>query len=611
MDLSKLINELILKSENHSSTLVGLVTVNHGRQKKQLLPIPPNAGSECDILAGSQRYEIGDIVEASVVSKGRQRGWKVRVERVISSKNDSRSTLEKATEVLLESFDIPRVWDKAITETQFPSEVPSEAYKHRKDLRDIALVTIDGKDAKDFDDAVYCKANQSGWQLIVAIADVAEYVKPESLIDIEAQKRGTSVYLPQHVVPMLPEALSNGICSLRPFEDRLAVVCDMQVNSQGEVESSRFYEAVIRSHARLTYGEVADFLRTGGAPNRRPDVKESLTVMADLQQAMTESSNERGSITFETLESHVVVQNGEPISVGSTDRNQAHIMIEMAMIAANVEAARFLETNQLSPMYRIHEAPSRQDLDRVRGSLKQRNISVPTTIEKPSQMQALLNAIRSRMKDPKIWEVALLTAMPQARYGIERKGHFGLALESYAHFTSPIRRYPDLIVHRMIKSVLSATSAPAPTDGELTALGLELSICERRAISVERQVQSWLKCVLVQKKFRKIVSGVVVSVQPFGLFVELEGFDVSGLIHVSQLGIDFYEFINGELVGEATNETFAFGKHVEVEIASAKPPVGRIELVLADGGLGRPGSKQNKDSRVTMVDLIRNRTRSV
>ena len=564
-----------MNSRHKGRTFLGVTTRSPWREFR-VTALPPNPTRNYEVAGKTKNIGLGEVVSARF--EGMRYGREtVSIQEVLKAG----STADLAIESCLRSFDLPRDWSSEISQTQIPSAVAQEQCAGRKDLRRLPMVTIDGQDAKDFDDAVYCSPTSQGWRLVVAIADVAEYVQPGTTIDKEARKRGTSVYLPNFVVPMLPTQLSNGICSLRPFEDRLAIVCDMTLNRQGQVLDSEFSEAVIRSHARLTYREVADYLKTGGLSNRKGDIKSSLSALVEAYRAMSKAAEQRGSIDFNTNESRVELAHGEPVGVMQIERNPAHGMIEMSMIAANVEAAQFLEKHNRTPIYRIHEKPDSEDMDRVREMLRSRNINVPNKIEKPKQIRELLKVIRERIKSPKVWEMAVLMGMLQARYGISPRGHFGLALETYVHFTSPIRRYPDLLIHRLIKSVISQSRTFETTAEELKELGLALSNCERRAVDLERQVDKWLKCVLVDRKLKRPVSGSVTSVQPFGLFVEMDTFGTTGLVHVSRLGDEYFEFEDGELVGDTSGKRYRFGATVEVMLRDVDPPLGRIDLALA------------------------------
>ena len=516
----------------------------------------------------------GDIVEGALIigAGSRPRG---RLKRVISADN----TAELACDVSLQLEDIPQEWPKNIDCSSIPSVVDPELASTRVDLRDMPLVTIDGADARDFDDAVYCECRDNGWRLVVAIADVAHYVEVGGSIDVAARERGTSVYLPGRVIPMLPTELSNGICSLNPNQDRLALVCDMQLDDSGKVVDSTFCEAVINSHARLTYGEVANFLRNGGPPPGGEPVRASLVAFFEAYRAMSKLSQARGALDFETVETTIELQNGSPQRVLPLARHASHRMIELAMIAANEQAALFLESQQDQPLYRVHEPPGVFDMRLVLSRLAAKGVSVPTKLEKPIQLQRVVQGLRKVCDPAYVWEVMLLSAMQQAYYVPNKLGHFGLALESYVHFTSPIRRYPDLIVHRALKRVLQGSRESPLNQAQLEELGVQTSLCERRAVRAERRVDNWLKASLLKKRIGSKFQGVVTGVREFGLFVELADFYISGLLHVSQLDDDYFDFVAGELRGEVTGRRYSLGDKLQVRLIGVQVAAGKIDLV--------------------------------
>ena len=410
-------------------------------RRKDLVVIPLDQGKAREIYVNprDRTVQVGDIVMGHLLNDVgvRLRG---RIDRVFRTAN----VVDLAIEVALAMADVPQTWSKNLKTPNVPDQVDERAKGKRVDLRDLPFVTVDGSDARDFDDAVYCTSEADGWRLVVAIADVAHYVRIGSELDVEAAKRGTSVYLPGKVVPMLPPALSNGICSLNPNQDRLALVCDMQLSVSGEVQSSTFYEAVLRSHCRLTYREVSSFLRRGESLPGGAAVRDSILAFHDAYNVLSKAARERGSVDFNTVETFVDIENGKPQAVRPIERNNAHRMIELAMIAANVQAAKFLERKKVIPLYRVHESPDAWGMRQVLDRLARRGVSVPTRIEKPGQLQRVVHDLRRVCKPSHIWEIMLLSAMEQARYAPSKLGHFGLALNSYAHFTSPIRRYPRL-----------------------------------------------------------------------------------------------------------------------------------------------------------------------
>ena len=512
---------------------------------------------------------------------------------------DGASESDRAILALLQAYEVPH--DDSIIPglNSLSKSVDPESVSNRKDLRSLPFVTIDGESAKDFDDAVFaCRENEGAWRLCVAIADVAHYVTPGDDMDARARIRGNSVYFPDRVVPMLPEELSNGICSLKPNEDRLVVVCDMLLTDGGMVSSYSFYEAVIRSSARLTYTEAFQICN-GGTTSRSSFVVRSLCEMFELAKALRKARELRGALDFTTRESTVKIENGEPVDIVLHARNDAHNMIEEAMIAANVCAARFLLKHDCPSLFRVHEGPDAKSMSELRwvltgSSLLQRELSG----KKPICIKQLLDRIRSTSRTPWIWELLVLRSMKQAVYSFENVGHFGLALEEYVHFTSPIRRYSDLFVHRLIKGLLNGESVTELNSGASIELGDELSICERRSVDVARRVDAWLKCSLLKKAVGKTFLGHIVKVEDFGLFVELDRYFISGLVHVSELVDDFYENRSTELVGEATGTTYRMGDSLKVRLVAVDVEQQRLDLVEANKGeVGREFRKGKLSSR--------------
>lgn len=539
-------------------------------------PLESGKVREIYVNPREKEVQVGDIVAGHLLDKVgmRPRG---RVDRVFRAEN----VTDLAIEVALTIEDVPRSWPKGFDSSAIPQQIDSRVVAGRTDLRELPLVTIDGSDARDFDDAVYCEPAAGGWRLVVAIADVAHYVKLGSQLDSEAAKRGTSVYLPGKVVPMLPPELSNGICSLNPDQDRLVIVCDMRLSDSGDVLWSTFYEAVMRSQARLTYRDVSNFLRKGESLPGSGAVRDSVLAFHDAYTALAKTAKERGSLDFNTVETVIEFERGEPRRVRPIERNNAHRMIELAMIAANVQAAEFLERQKVTPLYRAHEPPDAWGMRQVLSKLANRGVSVPAQIENPKQLQRVLYDLRKVCKPSHIWEIMLLSAMEQAHYVPHKLGHFGLALDSYAHFTSPIRRYPDLVVHRLIKRELGYTELPELSLQALEELGVNTSHCERRAISAERRVDGWLKASLLKSKRGELISGVVAGVRDFGLFVELDDFYISGLLHVSNLPYDYYSFFGDELRGESNGRVFRVGDRVRTRLQDVQVPAAKLSLELA------------------------------
>ncbi|WP_420010194.1 ribonuclease R [Xanthomonas sacchari] len=472
-----------------------------------------------------------------------------------------------------------------------PLTVEPAAIKGRVDLRQTPLVTIDGADAKDFDDAVFCEPNADGFRLVVAIADVSHYVRPGTPLDTEAVKRATSVYFPGFVVPMLPETLSNGICSLNPKVDRMCFVCDMQIDRQGEVAGARFYEAVMNSHARLTYEQVWQAVGEKDEQVRKDvaAVLPQLERLHQLYQILAKARARRGAIEFESSEVRFVLDNtGEVTQAGMLVRNDAHKLIEECMIAANVAAARYLLETHIPAPFRVHERPPESKYADLLEFLKEFKLSLPAWSKVvPGDFTKLLKKVRER-PDAALLESVLLRSQSMAVYSPDNAGHFGLALEAYAHFTSPIRRYPDLLVHRAIKYALTR-GAPdkylyAPR--AMAALALQCSERERRADEAEREVDERYRAAWMEKHVGGQFDGVVSGVTSFGLFVELDQSKVNGLIHVTQLPQDYYQFdaTRKTLTGERRGREFRLGDRVRILVLKASMEERKIDFRLVEEG---------------------------
>jgi len=465
----------------------------------------------------------------------------------------------------------------------------------RVDLRAVPLVTIDGEDAKDFDDAVWCEPNRNGFRLIVAIADVSHYVRPGAPLDDEAQRRATSVYFPGFVVPMLPETLSNGICSLNPKVDRLCFVCDMQVNTDGEVTKSKFYEAVMHSHARLTYTQVWRAVGEGDAET----IERIGTLMPQVQNLhrlyglLAKARKARGAIEFESSEVRFVLgPQGEVVQAGMLQRNDAHKLIEECMIAANVEAARFLLKKKVPAPYRIHDKPPESKYADLLEFLKEFKLRMPAwAVVHPRDFTAQLTKIRERA-DATLLESVLLRSQSLAVYAPDNIGHFGLALDAYAHFTSPIRRYPDLLAHRAIKHALIGTKpeAFAYSQSAMAALALQCSERERRADEAEREVDERYRAAWMEKHIGGRFDGTISGVTSFGLFVELDDSKVNGLIHITQLPHDYYHFdpIRKTLTGERMGRVFRLGDRASIVVLKASLEERKIDFKLAEERGAKP-----------------------
>lgn len=504
-----------------------------------------------------------------------------------------------AVDMALRTHEIPYVWPKPVEEqvAGLKEQVPEEAKVGRVDLRSLPLVTIDGEDARDFDDAVYCqKKRGGGWRLWVAIADVSYYVRPWTALDKEARNRGTSVYFPSQVVPMLPEVLSNGLCSLNPQVDRLCMVCEMTISARGNLSSYKFYEAVMSSHARLTYTKVWHILQGDQELREQyhplvPHLEELHTLYKVLDQARAE----RGGISFESEEAKFIFNAERRIDrIEKTERNDAHKLIEECMILANVSAARFVEKHKEPSLFRIHDRPSTEAITAFRTVLAELGLELPGGNKpEPKDYGELLNSIADR-PDHEMLQTMLLRSMKQAIYDPENRGHFGLSLSSYAHFTSPIRRYPDLLLHRAIKYLLALANGEHPGDKgtatggwhysteEMLQLGAHCSMTERRADEATRDVSDWLKCDFMQDQVGQVFTGVIASVTGFGFFVRLDDLFIDGLVHVSSLDNDYYRFdqVGQRLIGESGGQTYRLGDKVEVRVEAVNMDERKIDFSL-------------------------------
>jgi ribonuclease R len=527
-------------------------------------------------------------------------------------------------EIAVRKYEVPhRFSAETLAQTgKLPDKVRAVDMKHRIDLTDVPLVTIDGEDARDFDDAVYCEparvGRRKGWRLLVAIADVSHYVKPGDPLDDDAYERATSVYFPRRVIPMLPEKLSNGLCSLNPDQNRLSMVCDMLVDAAGEVAAYQFYPAVILSHARLTYTEVAAVLANTRGPEaqRRASLVPHLLHLHEVYRVLLKQRAVRGAIDFETTETQIVCDdNGRIEKIVPRVRTEAHRLIEEAMLAANVCAADFIHEHRHPSLYRVHEGPTPEKRVALQAYLRSLGLNLSVSDEpKPAELQALAQQTRDRPDAAQIHSM-LLRSMQQAIYTPINSGHFGLAYDAYTHFTSPIRRYPDLLVHRVIKGVLggrkyglvvkssipgaaqplrrrpggpSAKPMPrpegiAPRDLEAwEAAGAHCSANERRADEASRDVEAWLKCKFMRDRLGEEYAGTVSAATSFGLFVQLDDLYVEGLIHITELGGEYFRYdeVRQELRGERTGVRYAVGVRIRVQVSRVDLDGRRIDFRL-------------------------------
>ncbi len=547
-----------------------------------------------------------------------------RVKEVLGEIDDPGMEIE----IAVRKYGVPHEFSEAALAQArgLPDKVRATDKKHRVDLTDVPLVTIDGEDARDFDDAVYCEpakvGRAKGWRLLVAIADVSHYVETGAPIDVDAYDRATSVYFPRRVIPMLPEKLSNGLCSLNPEVERLCMVCDMLINAKGEIHAYQFYPAVMYSHGRLTYTEVAAVLQNTRGPEaqQRKALVPHLLNLHDVYRALLQARGQRGAVDFETTETQIVCdESGHIEKIVPRTRNEAHKLIEEAMLAANVCSAEFIAQGKHPGLFRVHEGPTPEKLETLRQYLKA--LAVPYSVgdvPHPKEFQQIAAATGSRPDAQQIHQM-LLRSMQQAIYSPHNSGHFGLAFDAYTHFTSPIRRYPDLLVHRVIKSILAERkyqlpSLPTPGEahaklakrladkggrgaqpgnagpgkkpsGELLAwqaAGLHCSANERRADEASRDVEAWLKCKYMREHLGEEFTGLVTAVTSFGLFVTLESLYVEGLVHITELGGEYFRHDEArqELRGERTGIRYALGTRVRVQVSRVDLDGRRIDFRL-------------------------------
>ena len=582
---------------------MGFVVPDDTRYNQDILVLPE------DTLGARQ----GHMVVVELVERPTARNHAVgKIIEVLGEHLDPGMEIE----IAIRNHDIPHAWpDEVGQQTALIAEqVAPEHWQGRVDLRDLPLLTIDGEDARDFDDAVYCETKRSGgWRLWVAIADVSYYVRPGSALDREAQNRGNSVYFPNQVIPMLPEKLSNGLCSLNPDVDRLCMVCEMTISQAGRLSGYRFYPAVMRSHARLTYNKVAAIL-DGDAPlrERYSALVPHLEELNALYHVLTQMRQKRGAIAFETEETRFVFNAQRKIEqILPLVRNDAHKIIEECMILANVAAAKFIEKHDGTCLFRNHDAPGEERLAGFRSFLAELGLSLNGGLKpEPEDYSALLKQCEGR-SDAELIQVMLLRSMRQAVYDADNIGHFGLALDSYAHFTSPIRRYPDLVLHRAIKYLLAKQQGQAKQKwvnnggyhyqpDEVAHLGDHCSMTERRADEATRDVDNWLKCEYMLDHVGDHFDGVIASVTSFGFFVRLNDLHIDGLVHISGLQNDYYHYDANRqrLVGERFGRSYRIGDEVSIRVAAVNLDDRQIDFVLPDMGGSQPkGTKSAANKR--------------
>ena len=598
--------------ERRTNRLVGRFLNERG----MTIVVPEDQRIKHDVLippgdtGGAQH---GQVVSVDIIEQpSRHKQPLGRVAEILGEIDDPGMEIE----IAVRKFDVPVDFSEAAERQaeKLPDAVRAADLKDRVDLRDVPFITIDGEDARDFDDAVYCEQvdmgearKRSAWRLLVAIADVSHYVTPEDALDEAARERGTSVYFPRRVIPMLPEKLSNGLCSLKPSVDRLVLVCDMVIPlsgaKAGTVSAYQFYNAVIHSHARTTYNQVWESLQQPLGPVARgfANVMPQINGLYELFQLLSQGRKERGAIDFDTVETKIVCNElGRIEKIIGVLRNDAHRLIEECMLAANTCAADFMLRSKHIGLYRVHEGPTPEKLQSLREFLKTLGLSLGGGADPTAKdYGVLLDKARAR-PDYGLLQTMCLRSMQQAIYGPDNAGHFGLSYPAYTHFTSPIRRYPDLMTHRVIKALLKSqryqpvlhgfASAPGATLREYEhdlweKIGLLLSGTERRADDASRDVEAWLKCWFVKERVGEVFSGRVTGVASFGIFVTLDTLHVEGLVHVSELGTEYFQFNDAmhELRGERTGLRYRLTDAVQVQVARVDLEARRIEFRLVTG----------------------------
>jgi ribonuclease R len=585
----------VLERANHR--VVGRVHNEHG----VLFLVAENRRISQDILiapGAKPKAVAGQVVVVEIIEQPSKHAQPIgKVVEVLGNYADPGMEIE----IALRKHELPFEFSReGLAEAKkLPDAVRKGDWKWeggiREDIRSLPLVTIDGETAKDFDDAVFCerqgKDGKGGFRLVVAIADVSHYVQAERALDRDAYERGNSVYFPRRVIPMLPEKISNGLCSLNPQVERLCMVCDMAIAANGVIKRYRFYPAVMYSHARLTYNEVAEVLyeEKSAAAERRAELLPHLRNLDALYRVLVKARWARGAIDFETVETQMVFDDqGKIERIIPVSRNDAHRIIEECMLAANVCASDFLHENEHAALYRVHEGPTPEKLEKLREFLKEFGLQLSGGDEPHAKDYAkLLEKVKGR-PDMQLLQTVMLRSLKQAVYSPENVGHFGLAYESYTHFTSPIRRYPDLVIHRAIKAVLQGEKY---RPGNWEEIGIHCSQTERRADDATRDVESWLKCYYMKERIGEEFAGSVSAVTSFGIFVALDDVFVEGLVHISDLGSDYFHYDDAkhQLVGERSGKRFRLADRVRVQLVRVDMESSKIDFRLAEeeGGKGR------------------------
>jgi len=581
--------------ERAHTRIVGRFMLEHGMS----FVVPSNSRINQDIAIPPEHRAgavANQIVEVEIIEQPSKRAQPIgRVAAVLGD----HMAAGMEVDIAVRSYNLPHEWPAEVLAEIAPltAEVPEHAKRGREDLRSTPLVTIDGEDARDFDDAVYCEPHGKGWRLLVAIADVSSYVNIGTALDDHARLRGTSVYFPGRVIPMLPEILSNGLCSLNPHVDRLCLVCEMSISSAGVVRGARFFEAVMRSAARLTYTEVAAAVVERDVKTREQVqvVLPQLENLNELYKVLRTRRDKRGAIDFDTTETKIMFgRTGKIERIVPLVRNDAHRMIEEFMVAANVAAAEFLLEKRMPALYRVHAGPTVEKLADLRAFLAELGLSLGGGEDpQPKHYAQLLDSVRGR-PDTRLIQTVLLRSLSQAVYSPDNTGHFGLAYDAYTHFTSPIRRYPDLLVHRAIRHAAVGGKPETFNYGhsDMEAAGAHCSTTERRADEATRDAMDWLKCEYMQDKVGEVFDGIITSVTSFGLFVELRDIYVEGLVHVSSLGKDYYHFdaVKHRMLGERTKTSYRLADPITVKVMRVDLNEKKIDFELVESASS--GKKQ-------------------
>lgn len=578
--------------EHVNRQVVGRLYIEHGI----LLVVAENKRINQEILVPNDQSlnaEAGQVVMVEIVQQPSKHAKPIgHIVSILGEYTDPGMEID----IALRKYDLPHVFPEEVVQLseRMPTVVHKKNHAERRDIRELPLVTIDGETARDFDDAVYCAQDSAGYTLYVAIADVSQYVTPDDAFDREALKRGNSVYFPQRVIPMLPEVLSNELCSLNPNKNRLSMVCEIRFDTHGERQDYVFYPALMKSHARLTYTVVADILAEpeGRQAAKYPKLLPHLQALNKLFRVLLKARSKRGAIDFETTETRMFFNaQGKIEKIEPVQRNDAHRLIEECMLAANVCAAEFLQEHRHPALFRVHEQPAADRIEALRDFLKEVGVQLSGRKKpKANDYAKTIQKIKDR-PDALLLQTVMLRSLPQAVYSPDNCGHFGLAYDAYTHFTSPIRRYPDLLTHRAIKAVLRGEGYQP---GNWHELGRHCSQTERRADEATRDVEAWLKCFFMKDRIGENFDAIISTVTGFGLFVALNDFYVEGLIHVSELPSDYFHFdaVRQRLLGERSGKQYRIGDPLRVKLVRVDLETRKIDFVLEEDKQAMPFDKK-------------------